>query len=149
MTLTEKQFQDIERRAQEHDIERMSSFFPDDEPMPVFLLTPRWSPVILVDPTTEDLCFVAKEKAGWMLYVRAFIEDELAAFSVPVKRSVYELNDDGSMAVFGLSQLGPGTWRVVPSVNIPGQIHAFVILCGVPDPAPWDHCVGPRPSAGS
>jgi len=124
-------------------IERMSSFFPDDEPMPVFLLTPRWSPVILVDPTTEDLCFVAKEgdgrnPGGWMLYVRAFIEDELAAFSVPVKSNMYELRPDGSMEIFGLRQLGPGTWRVAPSVNIPGQIHAFVILCGVPDPAPWE-----------
>jgi hypothetical protein len=126
-------------QRQIQDISRLDSFFGDEEEaLPVLLLTPRWSPVILVDPTTEDLCFVSKEKDGWMLYVRAFIDEQLTAFSVPVQPNRYALSGDGSMAVFGLRQLGPGTWRVVPSVNIPGQIHAFVILCAVPDPAPWE-----------
>lgn len=95
-------------QKQMHDISRLDSFFGDEEELPVFLLTPRWSPVILVDPTTEDLCFVSKEKDRWMLYVRAFIDEQLAAFSVPVQPNRYALSGDGSMAVFGSPPARPG-----------------------------------------
>ena len=36
-----------------------------------------------------------------------------------------------------LIQLGPGVWEVSPSLLVPGQIHAFVTLVGVPEPPPW------------
>lgn len=39
---------------------------------------------------------------------------------------------------WSLVKLGPGVWDVSPSVVVPGQIHAFVTLVGVPEPAPWE-----------
>lgn len=115
--------------------------------LPILLLTPRWSPIVLVDPGAEDLCFVAKDDNGLIVSVRLFVEGQLVQFSIPARQQslpgAYEVNQDGSMAVFGLRKLGPGTWLLQPSVNIPGQIHAFVVLCGVPEPPPWDHCMEP------
>lgn len=39
---------------------------------------------------------------------------------------------------WGLMKLGPGVWDIPESVFVEGQIHAFVTLLGVPDPAPWE-----------
>lgn len=39
---------------------------------------------------------------------------------------------------WGLLKLGPGIWDVPESVFVEGQIHAFITLTGVPDPAPWE-----------
>jgi hypothetical protein len=41
------------------------------------------------------------------------------------------------MKNWGLAKLGPGVWGVTPSI-IGGGIHAYVVLCGAPDPAPWE-----------
>lgn len=35
-------------------------------------------------------------------------------------------------------KLGPGVWDIPQSIFFEGQIHAFVTLVGVPDPAPWE-----------
>ena len=45
--------------------------------------------------------------------------------------------DVGSGAGWGLIQLGPSVWEITPPVWIKGQIHAFVTLVAVPEPAPW------------
>ena len=39
---------------------------------------------------------------------------------------------------FGVERIQPGLWVLSPSLNMPGTIHAFVTLYGVPDPAPWE-----------
>lgn len=36
-----------------------------------------------------------------------------------------------------LVRLGPGVWDISPSVHVPGQLHAFLTLVDVPEPAPW------------
>jgi len=38
---------------------------------------------------------------------------------------------------FAAEQLGPGTWILNPSLNMPELLHGYVILTGVPNPAPW------------
>jgi len=38
---------------------------------------------------------------------------------------------------FGAVPVGAGVWLLEPSLNIPGQLHAFVVLVDVPAPAPW------------
>lgn len=38
----------------------------------------------------------------------------------------------------GPSRSAPGIWCLSPSLNVPGLVHAFVVLYGVPDPAPFD-----------
>lgn len=39
---------------------------------------------------------------------------------------------------WGLVKLAPGVWDVPVSIVVPDQIHAFVTVTGVPDPAPWE-----------
>lgn len=46
--------------------------------------------------------------------------------------------DDSELKAFAAEKLGPGVWALKPSLNLPGLLHAFVILCGAPDPAPWE-----------
>ena len=37
-----------------------------------------------------------------------------------------------------LCHLGPGVWDVSKSVHVEGQMHAFLTIVGVPEPAPWE-----------
>ena len=46
-----------------------------------------------------------------------------------------------------LMKLGSSVWEITPSLNISGQIHAFVTLVGVPDPAPWERAMPPQADA--
>lgn len=45
---------------------------------------------------------------------------------------------DGPPPRFVLYKLGPGVWKLAPSVTVPGMLHAFITIVGVPDPAPWE-----------
>jgi hypothetical protein len=38
---------------------------------------------------------------------------------------------------YGLTKLGPGVWRLDPSLFVPDELHAFLVLCDVPEPAPF------------
>jgi hypothetical protein len=50
-----------------------------------------------------------------------------------------EVTDDaGDLVKFGSERVIPGVWALNPSLNVPGLIHAFVVLYDVPDPAPWE-----------
>lgn len=48
------------------------------------------------------------------------------------------MNAMGELTAFAARQLVPGVWFLSPSLNIPGVIHAFIVLYDVPDPAPWE-----------
>jgi hypothetical protein len=37
-----------------------------------------------------------------------------------------------------LHKLSPGVWDISKSVYIEGQMHAFITVVGIPDPAPWE-----------
>ena len=39
---------------------------------------------------------------------------------------------------WNLVKLAPRVWDMPASVHVPGQMHAFITLLGVPDPAPWE-----------
>jgi hypothetical protein len=45
--------------------------------------------------------------------------------------------DAGGLLVFGLEEITPGLWTLFPSANLPGLAHLFVVIYGVPVPAPW------------
>jgi hypothetical protein len=47
----------------------------------------------------------------------------------------------GALTTFHIRSVSPGVWALAPSLNIPGVIHAYVVLHGVPDPAPWERLV--------
>lgn len=57
---------------------------------------------------------------------------------LPVQFGPAEIGASGELDSFGLEQIAPGLWALTPSLNIPGVIHAFIVLYGVPDPAPWE-----------
>lgn len=44
---------------------------------------------------------------------------------------------NGAVEAFGAEKIVPGVWSLHPSFNVPGLIHAFVVLYDVPEPAPW------------
>jgi hypothetical protein len=59
-----------------------------------------------------------------------------------------EISDDGplihsqrGLIAFGMKKVRTGVWAVNPSLDVPGVLHAFVVLHGVPDPAPWERLV--------
>jgi hypothetical protein len=60
--------------------------------------------------------------------------------TVPVSGEEPEMVD-GALVRFQAIPLGGGVWTLNPSLNIPGVLHAFVVLTGVPDPAPWTRLV--------
>lgn len=44
---------------------------------------------------------------------------------------------DGNGTIWRLRKLGSSVWNVEPSIDHP-VVHAFVTICAVPDPAPWE-----------
>ena len=46
--------------------------------------------------------------------------------------------ETGGLTVFGIRQISSGLWTLMPSLNMPGLIHAFVTIYDVPPIAPWE-----------
>lgn len=110
----------------------------------VILLTPRWSSDILADPRNiEELLFEFEAVgADWLLTLP--VEGQI--YSLPVREGEPEgtIVDIGpgikgwaTLDCYGLSKLGPGVWRVTPSLYVPDELHAYLVLCDVPEPAPF------------
>jgi hypothetical protein len=111
----------------------------------VLHLSPTWSEFINVDPRNEPLCVVRPHDENGETVLSGCLRATIAGQSVnvsfpvkPVQREEFEKNLDGSMHRFGMMKIGPGTWKVIPSLNVPRVLHAFVVLCNVPEPAPWE-----------
>lgn len=45
---------------------------------------------------------------------------------------------EGELVAFGAERITAGVWALSPSLNAEQLIHGFVVLYGVPDPAPWE-----------
>ncbi len=56
----------------------------------------------------------------------------------PTWRDYVPAVDGGRIESFGLQRIAPGVWSLMPSLNMHGLLHAFVVLFGVPDSEPWD-----------
>lgn len=61
----------------------------------------------------------------------------LPVFPMPVRMGAPAIAD-GELEAYGLDLIGGSVWAMQPSLNAAGEIHAFVVLYGVPDPAPWE-----------
>jgi hypothetical protein len=119
----------------------------------VILLTPQWSDAIMTDPRPEPLCRVGPDgDGGWSLLLSLPVRTAdggvgRAQLGVPCRPgepdAVFERGRCVAISRWGLARLGPGVWRVLPSVVHEG-LHAFVVLWGAPDPAPWEEAVAPR-----
>lgn len=56
---------------------------------------------------------------------------------LPIDPDGYVMRDEGLVA-FGIEQVMPGLWHLIPSLNIPEVLHVFVVVYDVPTPAPWE-----------
>jgi len=112
------------------------------DPNAVALLTPKWTREIMTDARREPLFTVVAEKGGFTCLLslptntgNPFI------LPFPIRMGIMQGEKEGNgwrMKAWGVSKLGVGTWRLDPSIHQPGVIHAFVVLCEVPDQAPWE-----------
>lgn len=114
--------------------------------IPVLHLTPRWSETIMVDPRREPLCVVRRDPDGQLGGTLAIpVADRPSPVMLGLPCRVGDPDGDFDergrcLAIrrWGLRRLGPGVWQVVPSVvETSIGLHAYVVLCDVPEPAPF------------
>ena len=105
-------------------------------------LTPKWSTRIMEDPRKEPLCFASPQGDKWSVLLALPTNGpypltvSFTAAPGPYKGEMYK---EGAMEHWGLIKIGPGTWKVDPSVQEDRyQLHAYIVLCEVPEPAPWE-----------
>jgi hypothetical protein len=60
-----------------------------------------------------------------------------APIPLPVRTGEPEVTDE-EVITYGAVRVLEGVWAIGPSLNVPGFIHGFVVVYGVPDPAPWE-----------
>lgn len=108
----------------------------------VLHLTPRWSETIMADPRAEHLCVVRRDPGGNLSMVLR-VQTQHGPVPLGISCQVGDPDADFDaqgrcLAIrrWGLRRLGPSVWQLVPSV-VSGSLHAYVVLCDVPDPAPF------------
>jgi hypothetical protein len=79
----------------------------------------------------EDLVFGGAGLALWLTPEQSF---PLAI----ARRGPACVNGIGQLTAFAAQPIAPGLWALSPSFNVPGVIHAFIVLYDVPNPAPWE-----------
>ena len=99
------------------------------------------------DPRREPLCNVTPITEGgvatgmWSVLL-ALPTDRAYPFTIsfPARLGMMdgEMYKAGAMRHWGLIKIGPGTWKVDPSIHQPNVLHAYLVLCEVPEPAPWE-----------
>lgn len=80
---------------------------------------------------TQDLTF---RFDGLQLLLR--VSQRTLPISVSIAPSV--VMKGGAIEAFGMDKIAPGLWALNPSLNIPGRLHVFVVLYGLPSLAPWE-----------
>lgn len=107
-----------------------------DPSRPVCQLFFRWSE-LSCSPAQQELICTRSQNVGeitlWMAPVMP-LDVSVAEGDARITR----IEADSAIKAFGAKRIAPGLWYLNPSFNFPGVIHAFVVLYGVPDPAPWE-----------
>jgi len=80
----------------------------------------------------DDLVFTVGSAGDLLLRLEA--DDYIP---VGISPAGPEVDANSELVAFGIEQIESGLWVLQPSLNIPGLIHAFITLYGVPEPAPW------------
>lgn len=65
----------------------------------------------------------------------------IGALPLEISSDGHTLHADGTLASFGAEQISAGVWALFPSLNVRDLVHGFVVLYGVPDPAPWERLI--------
>jgi hypothetical protein len=60
---------------------------------------------------------------------------------IPIVAGKPKIGIGGDVESFGAKRIAAGLWALSPSLNIPEVIHGFIVLHGVPDPAPWERSI--------
>jgi hypothetical protein len=56
---------------------------------------------------------------------------------IPVDVDGPVISEAGELECFGIREVCSGLWQITPSLNVPGVIHAFVIIYDAPIVPPW------------
>jgi len=104
-----------------------------DPSVPVCQLFFRWQENLEIPRGDDELvCGMADGELVLLL------GPEFRPFLMTVELGDMRLDEQGGLQAFGAYLVTTGVWALRPSLNAEGAIHAFVVLHGVPDPAPWD-----------
>ena len=61
---------------------------------------------------------------------------EPASFSLRISEEGPGI-EGATLQAFGARKFTGGAWALEPSLNLPGVLHGFIVITGVPDPPPW------------
>lgn len=120
-------------------------------------LTPKWSEQVMVDPREDEILCVVRPsyKGDLSATIRLPMQGgDGRVLQIPISFDCWVGNAakqhaDGSN-VWGLVRLGAGVWQVTPSiVSEEYGLHAYVVLCDVPEPAPFLQDVKPAEDVDS
>jgi hypothetical protein len=111
-----------------------------DASVPIGQVFARYTPLIPIE-SDEVL-------ASW--------QDGKLAILLPVGWLPLEVDIDGARAdqltgnleAFWIENICPGLWTLTPSLNIPGLIHVYIHVFGVPKSAPWEQKIVVASSIG-
>lgn len=108
-----------------------------DASVPVCQLFFRWQPDLQkFDDHGADETLVC----GMVMGEFALVCGRSAVIPLPIRTGEAEVTRD-EVITYGAGRVVDGVWAITPSLNVEGFIHGFVILYGVPDPAPWDRLI--------
>jgi hypothetical protein len=108
-----------------------------DPSVPIGLIFVRYQHV--KRPQEEDLVASWSDDASRLPWPALLLDLTcLGAGLVPLDVSINgPVTAHDELMEFGIEQILPGFWYLTPSLNLPGLLHAFVVLYDVPIPAPW------------
>lgn len=103
----------------------------------IFRIYLKWVPKIeeAIGPTIKDArgCVHRPRGESWQL---------VCTIPRGTRQQVHfiDVNVDGICRAdrWDLVKLAPTVWDIPMSVHVPGQLHAYITLLNVPDPAPWE-----------
>jgi hypothetical protein len=104
-----------------------------DPSVPVCQLSFRWTDEILATQDDELAC-------GMLDGAFVLVCGTLVPIPLPVRTGEPEATDD-EVITYGAVRVLQGVWTIEPSLKIVGFIHGFVLVYGVPDPAPWERLI--------
>ena len=103
-----------------------------DPSIPICQLFVRWRDDLKAIDGQELTC-------GWLDgELVLLLGPEFRPLPMLVETGSYQVGEDGELTAYGAELVTAGVWAIKPSLNVEGAIHAFVVLYGVPDPAPWE-----------
>jgi hypothetical protein len=106
-----------------------------DASVPVCQLFFRWQPD-LTKRGVDDTLVCGMLDGQFVLRLTASVPP----LPLPVRTGEPEWSTD-EVIQYGASRVVEGVWAITPSPNLEGFIHGFLVVYGVPDPAPWERLI--------